>query len=134
MDTQRAGADQNPSHKIGFWGSKNKNQLVDFVAAGGSGWPTDPARDFVSIKNRGAGEIDEFRILDDESDGEGLELAVSLRDFLDGDRLDQAFRVGRRAVNEPGESIIGRLFTAPGRFVEFSVSLLRVAPGRCRAP
>jgi hypothetical protein len=131
VDTVRAGADSNPSHRIGFWGSDKKDRLASFI----TGYVADGRTDFVSIKNRGAGEIDEFRISDSQAGGEGIELSVSLRDFLDGDRLDQAFAFRRPAVNEPGESMLGRLRTAPGRFVEFLVTQIRFAPpGRCSAP
>lgn len=133
VDTEGAGADRNSSHTSGFWGSKNEDQMTNFVT--GYVVPASLATDFVSIENRGSGELDDFRISDSQSGGEGIELSVRLYDFLDGDRLDQAFAFRRPAVNEPGESMWGRLRTAPDQFIEFAVSQMRFAPpGRCHAP
>jgi len=132
IDTALAGADRNPSSNSGFWGSDKKDRLTSFID--GYGAPPDGA-DFVRIKNRGTGELDAIRISDSRSNGEGIDLSVRLRDFLDGDRLDQAFAFRGAAVNDPGESMLGRLRTAPGQFIEFLVTHIRYAPpGRCSAP
>lgn len=132
IDTALAGTDENPSPNIGFWGSRNENQLANFVT--GYVAPNNLGADFVRVTNRGAGELDEFEIADAQHGGEGIELSVGLNDFLDGDRLDQAFAFRSPAANEPGESMIGRLRTAPGQFVEFLITHIRVAPpGRCNA-